>query len=225
MGRRGRRGRKKPPSKKKQAKGEIDEEEGEAGDTVVHMQCPNCKKLFKNLDDLCPYCDYDTTQTPTAPTGPAEEPGEDFELKHISIYIALILTIFTGLLFVYAFIMPDTGEGGTSALGFVLLPFAIFLFLLMGLLFFVQKRSHFTAGIRSKLVISALLGILLSGLIIGVGGVGQFFVDTSERTEWLLEAKTVHNLFIMVALFSLVLLMGYVFFNIYGKRKHDQEEP
>jgi len=206
-------------SRRKEEEEEIDDE-GKAGETVVHIQCPRCKKLFKSDygDPFCPYCDYDTSKTLKTPS---DQKMEHMDPKHILLYAVLILTIFTGLFLVYYIMVPDPeaeSEGNILSIGIVLFPFAVCLVALVALMFFTIQRSKIKEGLKSKLILSGLLGLFISCLIIGVAKIGGFFAEESYKTTWLKDTETTHNLFIITALFSLILLGGY-FYYLHNQKK------
>jgi hypothetical protein len=202
------------------------DDEGEAGETVVHVQCPNCKKLFEREQDdpYCPFCDHDTSKSP-ATAGARVKQHEDLGPKHLLLYFVLGLTIFTAAILVYYLITPDPETETANpklSIGLVLFPFALCSILLVGLLFVILKRTRIKEGLKSKLVISGLLGVFISCLMIGVGKIGSIFTDEGYTGTWLRETETVHNLFIIIALFSLILLGGYFFYMNYQKKKEEK---
>ena len=91
-------------------------------------------------------------------------------------------------------------------------------------MFVVMKRSKISGDVKSKMAIAALLGLMVTCFVIGVGKVGQYFVDAAERTGWLKDAETIHNLFIILALFSLILLAGYIFLLNYRKKTSGEQD-
>jgi hypothetical protein len=206
---------------------DLPDEEGKAGKTVVHIQCPRCKKLFKSDygDPFCPYCDYDTSKTPTVSQ---EHKMEHMDPKHILLYLVLVLTIFTGLLLVYYIMVPDPeaeseSEGKMLSIGLVLFPFGVCLVALVVMLFVTVQRSRIHEGLRSKLILSGLLGAFISCLVIGLGKIGGFFAAESYKSTWLKDTETTHNLFIIIALFSLVLLGGY-FYYLHNQKKKGETQ-